>query len=245
MSDPELVSRFRRARTDPALAVLEGFHALKHARRFGATIDIAVTSDAPGLRALAMQLAPDVVSAIDHTVGTVTADVFALLSPTPPETHVIAIARRRHDVLADALVGTAPTVLLESPAHSGNIGAVVRVAAAVGAASVFTTGTVDPWNPGALRGAAGLHFALPVLRAGIDDMPRARLIAIDPDGESLADAPFPDDAILAFGSERRGLSTELLERCATRVRIPMNPGVSSLNLATSVAAVLYRWKLSP
>jgi tRNA G18 (ribose-2'-O)-methylase SpoU len=46
-------------------------------------------------------------------------------------------------------------------------------------------------------------------------------------------------ALLAFGAERRGLSTEVLDRADLRVRIPMRSGVSSLNLATSVAAVLY------
>ena len=44
----------------------------------------------------------------------------------------------------------------------GNMGACVRVAAAADAAGVLTTGGNDPWHPDALRGAAGLHFALPV-----------------------------------------------------------------------------------
>jgi len=44
----------------------------------------------------------------------------------------------------------------------GNVGACVRVAAAAGAAAVLTTGENDPWFPDAVRGAAGLHFALPV-----------------------------------------------------------------------------------
>ena len=44
----------------------------------------------------------------------------------------------------------------------GNMGACVRVAAAADAAGVLTTGDNDPWHPDALRGAAGLHYALPV-----------------------------------------------------------------------------------
>jgi tRNA G18 (ribose-2'-O)-methylase SpoU len=51
--------------------------------------------------------------------------------------------------------------------------------------------------------------------------------------------------VLAFGSERRGLSAALAERADARVSIPMRAGVSSLNLATSVAAVLFAWRLSP
>jgi TrmH family RNA methyltransferase len=50
--------------------------------------------------------------------------------------------------------------------------------------------------------------------------------------------------VLAFGTERYGLSGELAARADARISIPMAPGVSSLNLATSVAAVLFAWRLS-
>ncbi len=49
--------------------------------------------------------------------------------------------------------------------------------------------------------------------------------------------------MLAFGTERQGLSPELLARADALLSIPMRPGVSSLNLATSVAAVLFAWRL--
>ena len=121
----------------------------------------------------------------------------------------------------------------------GNMGACVRVAAAADAAGVLTTGPNDPWHPDALRGAAGLHFALPV--AGVGELPPSDrpLVAIDPGGEDLRPAELPPRAILAFGTERYGLSDGLLERADARLGIPMRPGVSSLNLATAVAAVLF------
>jgi TrmH family RNA methyltransferase len=50
----------------------------------------------------------------------------------------------------------------------------------------------------------------------------------------------PDRPLLVFGSERHGLGPELLARADARVALPMRPGVSSLNLATAVAAILYR-----
>ena len=101
----------------------------------------------------------------------------------------------------------------------------------------ITTGTLDPWDPAALRGSAGLHYALPVARVEAVE-PRGRpLLAVDPEGEELG--AIPARAVLAFGSERHGLSGELLARADGRLRIPMRPGVSSLNLATAVAAVLF------
>ena len=68
------------------------------------------------------------------------------------------------------------------------------------------------------------------------------LLALDPDGEPLDARALPPGALLAFGTERYGVSDELLARADARVRIPMRAGVSSLNLATSVAAVLFAWR---
>jgi TrmH family RNA methyltransferase len=70
------------------------------------------------------------------------------------------------------------------------------------------------------------------------------LLAIDPEGEELAPGLVPPRAILAFGTERHGLSGEALERAEARVAIPMREGVSSLNLATSVAIVLFFMRLT-
>ena len=125
----------------------------------------------------------------------------------------------------------------------GNMGACVRVAAAASAAALLTTGENDPWHPDALRGAAGLHFALPV--AGVPRLPATDrpLVAIDPEGDDLRPADLPDGAILAFGTERHGLTEELLGRADARLGIPMRAGVSSLNLATAVAAVLFAQRL--
>jgi RNA methyltransferase, TrmH family len=158
---------------------------------------------------------------------------------------VAAIARRPPldlpAVLADP--GPAPVVLLERPKNMGNIGACIRAAAAADAAAVLTSGENDPWHPDAVRGGAGLHFALPV--AAVPALPQSDrpLLAIDPEGEDLHPERLPPRAVLAFGTERHGISAELLERADARVAIPMRAGVSSLNLATSVAVALFCQRL--
>ena len=236
-----LVRRFRAARRDPGLAVLEGFHALKHALRFGAEVREAVAADPQGLELLASELAPDLAGGLRSRVAEVDEALIGRLVPQAPRTGVVAIAARPvldlEVVLADPR--PAPLVLLEDPRTMGNMGACVRVAAAADAAGVLTTGGNDPWHPDALRGAAGLHYALPV--AAIEGLPQGDrpLVAIDPEGEDLRAGGVPPRAILAFGTERHGLSDELLGRADARLGIPMRDGVSSLNLATAVAAVLF------
>jgi TrmH family RNA methyltransferase len=244
-----LIPRFGGARRDPSLAVLEGFHPLKHALRFDAELLEVVTADAAALERLADQLAADVSERVRELAQPVDAALFAQLAPLPPTTGVMAIAVRPDADAAARLdmPRRAPVVLLEDPRDLGNMGACVRVAAAADAAALLTTGSHDPWHPDALRGSAGLHFALPVGRlqslARLDAL-SAPLLAVDPDGEPLHAAALDPSAVLAFGTERHGLSAELLERADARVSIPMRAGVSSLNLATSVAAVLFAWRLS-
>lgn len=256
-----LVQQFQGARRDPALAVLEGFHAVKHAVRFGAALRALVTTDAAEVERLAEALAPDVRNALADAV-VVAPDVLGTLAPRAPRTGVMAIAARPTVDLGVVLAaeGDGPVVLLESPRTMGNVGACVRVAAAAGAAAVLTTGTSDPWHPDALRGGAGLQFALPVGRLdgdglaalldGLDGRGGRPLLALDPDGDVLAPVGgtgvgIPARAVLAFGTERDGLSQALLDAADARIALPMEAGVSSLNLATSVAATLYAWRLTP
>lgn len=245
MGDHDLTVRFRKARRDPELTVVEGFHALKHALRFGAELVEAVAVDPGGLEDLARELAPDLAGEVRSRVEKVDVDTLADLTPLVPHTGVVAIARRPPVDVAAVLADPrpAPAVLLEQPKNMGNIGACVRVAAAAGAAAVLTTGENDPWYPDAVRGAAGLHFALPV--ASVEALPASDrpLLAIDPAGEELRPGRLPSRAVLAFGTERHGISGELLERADARVAIPMRQGVSSLNLATSVAITLYCQRL--
>ncbi|MDX6589689.1 MAG: methyltransferase, TrmH family [Solirubrobacterales bacterium] len=240
-----IAQRYRLARRDRELVVIEGFHALKHALRFGAGLREAVAVDPRLLEELARELAPDLAGQLADRVETVDAKTLAELVPVVPPTGVVAIAERPPIDVASTLADPrpAPVVLLEDPRNIGNVGACVRVAAAAGAAAVLTTGENDPWFPDAVRGAAGLHFALPV--AAVSSLPETDrpLLAFDPDGEELRPGMLPARAVLAFGTERHGISSELLDRADARVAIPMREGVSSLNLATSVAVVLFAARL--
>jgi RNA methyltransferase, TrmH family len=241
----ELIHRYRRARRDRTLVVIEGFHALKHALRFGAELEEAVAVDPAALEELATELAPDLAGGLADRVEPVDAETMARLVPLVPRTGVVAIARRPAFDLAATLAEPrpAPIVLLEDPRNMGNIGACVRVAAAADAAALITTGEHDPWYPDAVRGGAGLHFALPV--SGIEALPESDrpLLAIDPEGEEMHPDRLPPRALLAFGTERHGLTGGLLSRADARVSIPMREGVSSLNLATSVAVTLFAMRL--
>jgi TrmH family RNA methyltransferase len=239
-----LVGRFQRARKDRGVAVVEGFHALKHALRFGADVELVVAAEEAALERLAAEVAPDLRERLRALpVELVPAALLPQLAPRVPRTQVVSLAVRpafdAERLRRDRAAG--PIVLLEDPRDLGNIGAVVRAAAAADVAGVVTSGSHDPWDAAAIRGSTGLHFALPVGRdASFASDPGGRpLLALDPEGALLDPRTLPPDAILAFGTERHGVSDELLARADARLRLPMREGVSSLNLATTVAAVLF------
>lgn len=246
-SDP--LAALRQARRDPELVLIEGFHALKHALRFGAEILHAAITDRDAVQSLAAALAPDVPEHLPAETLLISPERLEAAGLKSPITGVLGLARRPQVDVRAALANTrpAPIVLLERPRGLGNIGWCVRTAAAADVAGLLSTGIHDPWCPTAVRIGVGLQFALPVARIADtatelkSDRP---LIAVDTSGETVQLSELPPRAILAFGTERHGLSEDLLGRAHARVSLPMREGVSSLNLASSVSALLYAWRLA-
>lgn len=158
--------------------------------------------------------------------------------------------------LAAVVAVAGPVVVCDGIADPGNLGTILRTAEAVGAAGVITTaGSVDPWNPKAVRAAAGSTFRVPIAAdrpapaistaltesgrfaiglSGAADRTVAEAIA-------AATASGHDATRLAWwvGSEAHGLSAEGRDSSDMLARLPMQPTVESLNAAISVAVCLY------
>lgn len=230
--------RFAEVRSRNGPAAVEGLHAVKHARRFGARFELIVAADREAAVRVAEGVAPDLVETLRGAIEIGEAGVREICG-REVSGGVAALADKPTASLDGILAAPGPIVLLEGARHLGNVGAAIRVAAAAGAGGLLSLGNADPWHRDAIRGGAGLQFAIPAMR--IEEAPGGArpLVALDPDGEPAARDEIPANPILAFGAERSGLSGELLERAAMRVRLPMRAGVSSLNLATSVAAAMY------
>ncbi|WP_329134220.1 TrmH family RNA methyltransferase [Streptomyces sp. NBC_01476] len=243
MTEDEAVRRWREAA--PAAVLLDGFHALKHALRFGGDVAVAVTTDKAATLRLAAELAPDLTGQLTDRLTEVSAAVLRGLVTRVHPTAVAALAARRDRaanlaVLA-ALPRRAPVVVLDQPRNLGNVGAVVRLAAGFGVTGVVTTGDLDPWHPNVVRSGAGLHYATAVEHRTPGVLPPGPLWVLDPEGADLRGAELPDDALIVFGSERHGVSDELRSRADALVALPMRARVSSYNLATSVGMALYHW----
>lgn len=233
---------------DPGMVMLDGFHCVKHAVRFGADIVLLVTTDRDAMFHLAGALAPDILGRFEADLVVVDRSLAGRLRGVDAGSALVGFARRPVPGAHDPAPST-PAVLLDNPRNLGNLGAVVRVAAGFRASAVLSTGSVDPWHPGVVRASAGLHFATVVRRVSPQDdlgvADRGPLIAFDPAGDDLRGIELPDDAVLAFGSERHGLSAVVRDRADRLASIPMRELMSSYNLATSVGIGLYHWSSGP
>ncbi|WNI16709.1 TrmH family RNA methyltransferase [Actinacidiphila sp. ITFR-21] len=243
MTEDDAVRRWREAA--PAAVLLDGFHALKHALRFGADVRVAVTADKAATLRLAAELAPDLTGRLTGGLTEVPAAVLRGLVTRVHPTAVAALAARRDRAanLADLtrLPRRAPVVVLDEPRNLGNVGAVVRLAAGFGVTGVVTTGDLDPWHPNAVRSGAGLHYATAVEQREAAALPPGPLFVLDPEGRDIRATDLPDGSLVVFGSERHGVSDELRARADALVALPMRAQVSSYNLATSVGMALYHW----
>lgn len=239
MRATQLIDYFQKVRSDPADAVIEGVQALKHAARFKAEFHQIITTDISQLSTLLKELAPDISLMILNQAREVDENVFQKLSPQPPRTKVIATAKRKNYQFKK-IESSKLLVFLEDPRDLENIGAVIRVSAAAGVAGVAISGPADIWHPAVIRGAAGLQYAVPVFKSTLLDASKNRpIISLDPIGKPIKKTSVPNNALLVFGTERYGISQATLKKSDHIVRLPMKEGVSSLNLATSVAATLY------
>lgn len=238
------MARVRDAHRLPDRVRLEGLHPLKHALRFGADVDAILTTDPDALQALLAELAPDLRLPVAPTV--VDAGTMRALTGRELPSPVLAVADRPPADAGTVLAAAGRVVVLDRPRHLGNLGAVVRVAAAAGAGGVLVLGGADPWHPTAVRAATGLGFALALARAEqLPPCPSRAVVALAAPapgasgGDAQAGWPLPDDAVVLVGTERGGLDPALARRADLRATIPMRAGVSSLNLATAVAVALY------
>jgi TrmH family RNA methyltransferase len=161
---------------------------------------------------------------------------------------VVALTARPRHELAAVLPPAVKHPLLCVAAgvqDPGNVGAIVRSAAAFGIERVvLDPACADPWSPRALRAGMGGHFALDIaetkdLAAEIDAFKGTVACTVPRGGIALAGAPMDRAMAWLFGGEGRGLSDKAIERADLRVSIPMAAGTESINVAAAAAICLY------
>ena len=132
-------------------------------------------------------------------------------------------------------------VALWGVADPGNVGTVLRGAAAFGAASVaLGPGCADPYGPKAVRASMGAIFTVPVARVGrVEELRGERIALVAHKGEPLRG---PSDATIVVGAEREGVPPEVVAACDRVAHIPI--ATESLNAAMAATIALYELRMA-
>lgn len=143
-----------------------------------------------------------------------------------------------------ALQADAPTVVLDRLQDAGNVGSILRSAAALGFSQVLALkGTAALWSPKVLRAGMGAHFGLQLLEgldvSALQALQVPLLVTSSHQGEWLHRAALPWPCAWVLGHEGQGVSDALVQRASAFVRIAQPGGEESLNVAAAAAICLH------
>jgi RNA methyltransferase, TrmH family len=143
----------------------------------------------------------------------------------------------------------APTVILDRVQDAGNVGSILRSAAAFGFTQIISLkGTAALWSPKVLRAGMGAHFGLRLVEGVSLEALRTLTIPIvvtsSHQGSFLHQQTLPKPCAWAMGHEGQGVSEELMALASLQVRIDQPGGEESLNVASAAAICLYASSLA-
>ena len=169
------------------------------------------------------------------------AGLFADISPVKSPTGILALI----GIPVQQPAGQDFCVLLEDIQDPGNLGSILRSAAASGVQTAYLSKhCADAWSPKVLRGGMGAHFALSIQEnSALTEVAKrlpGMLLAASLDGEmTLYETPMTGAVAFAIGNEGAGLSSGL-EQCASqKIKIPMPGQIESLNAAAAAAICFF------
>jgi TrmH family RNA methyltransferase len=138
-------------------------------------------------------------------------------------------------------------VLLDAIQDTGNVGTILRSAAAFGIRhAVLGKGCADAWSPKVLRASAGAHFSLQILESAelsvaVSEFAGKIVCTVPSGGAALSNADLSGRIGWLLGAEGKGVSEAMKARAALKVTIPMPGGTESLNVAAAAAICFYEF----
>jgi RNA methyltransferase, TrmH family len=233
------LAEFARERRKTGRTLLDGAHLLASSLAAGLVPELVAVCPAgmgnADVRPLLKKIPPD--RLIEFS-----SELMKEISPVETPTGVIALIEIPRPVPA---VNPDFCLLLEDVQDPGNLGSILRSAAAAGVRVAWlSAGCCDAWSPRVLRGGMGAHFALEIVErvdlaeklAGFSGLSLATSLQAE---KSLYDIDLTGTVAFLVGNEGAGLSPELAAAAGERVTIPMPGRVESLNVAAAAAICLF------
>ena len=225
-----------RERRKSGKTLLDGVHLLQALRQRGGEIESLVVDEQQANKAEIQSC----ISQFDVPVVHLAHGLFSEISPVDTPSGIMGVYKTpQPSKESDGFV-----VLLENLQDPGNLGSILRSAAAAGVNGIYLSkGCAEAWSPKALRAGMGAHFFLSIyeqqdlveLSTRIGKVVATRLDAT----KSIFDIDLTEDFALLFGNEGAGVSEVLSSVCSEQVHIPMPGQTESLNVAAAVAICLF------
>jgi RNA methyltransferase, TrmH family len=227
-------ARLHRAeeRRNRGLTLLEGPHLLEEAVAAGeAVVEVYALADDRAAVAWATQAGAELVVVGEEALKRLS----STQSPQSPVA-VLEIPTRGLDASRSLLVAWR----ISDP---GNLGTMIRTAAAFGLDVVVTAGSADPWSPKVMRSGMGGHFQTAVVEFDdLDSLEAIKVATVMSGGVSVRQLP-PGRLAILIGSEAHGLPAEVVAQANLRVTIPMTGPVESLNAGAAATILAYEASL--
>ena len=163
------------------------------------------------------------------------------LSDTQTPQGILLVVRQRLSTLEEVLAKKI-IVVLDGVQDPGNVGTILRTAAAFDCSVIMLEGSAEIFNPKVVRSSMGAIFHLPIIKLRHEEFLNLRgmellVAAVDSSAEIYYRHDFSGKVAIVFGSEANGVSKKILD-VAQKIFIPMNGHAESLNVATSAAIIL-------
>lgn len=174
---------------------------------------------------------------------TVTEEVFSYLSDETTPQGVLAVIKTP-SFKVQAPMGNA--LILDGVSDPGNMGTIIRTAAAAGYKDVYLINCTDPYAPKAVRSSMSGIFFVNIYKGDYDEVFSAldgyAILAADMKGENLFEYTPPKNYAIAIGNEANGLSMEVKSKAFKTLSIPMSENSESLNAAVAASLMMYNLK---
>ena len=233
------LQRVPRYRRETGLFVVEGVRLVEEVLEAGLTPETVLYTDGLEERGAA---AVTGFQAQGVDVHPVTGHVMEAVSDTKTPQGLLAVLPVPTGRLPD---GTTILLILDGVRDPGNLGTILRTAAAAGVEGVLLApGSADPYQPKAVRSGMGAHFRVPVRSLDWDEIrglvEGKHVFLADSSGETVyTAADLTEPLAMVIGGEAHGAGEEIAELDAAALRIPMPGGMESLNAAIAAGILVF------
>jgi len=253
MNRERIISEYRKLgrrsyRQKSGRAILEGYHLLDEALKAKVELEFIIYTDAFQQKEINRKL----LARAGNTASLkVSSKLFKAIAQTENPQGVGGIARIPRWEAAFSPGSERFFLILDALQDPGNLGTIIRTAAAAAIDGILLLpGTVDPYNPKALRATQGGIFYLPIMQ--FDTIESCfefirknglQLIAAAPEGDRpYYEVDFSRPSAVIIGNESQGVRESLLKKADIRAKIPLKGKISALNAAVAASVFIFEYR---